>query len=459
MPAEYVELSHMERPPGDTDDGRRAPRASGVRALLCSPAFRKEVLLCGMLMGLWYSLSGLLLVCNKWLFGASERNFPFPLLVTSMQMLTQYGLAHLCLRLFPSLQPPRKATWGAYLSCAVPCGVASALDIGLGNISLRTITLTFLTMCKSSALGFLLLFAFLFGLERVRLALVAVVAIISAGVVLMAAGEVDFVLVGFLEAIGSAAMGGLRWSLTQMLLSQARFGMANPVATMASLTPIVGATTLLLSLAAEHPLTEIARNSNTDSLRGALTMALLMIAGGVVAFGMVLAEFQLIARTSALTLSIAGMLKEVAVVAVAHAVFGDNLSPLNLSGMLVALLGIGLYNWLKIHDMLSNTADTAGSRALTDSDLQLEAARLRQAALVADPYDEGATTATSNATAVDSWPADDAQQQPKKPARSSSHSDDSDDAGAWALSAPLSGVSERTHSLSDSASTGVQLRR
>ncbi|KAJ2768199.1 hypothetical protein IWQ56_003031, partial [Coemansia nantahalensis] len=259
--------------------------------------------------------------------------------------------------------PTHKASWPAYLSCAVPCGVASALDIGLGNISLQTITLTFLTMCKSSSLGFLLLFAFLFGLERMRLALVAVVAIISVGVGLMAAGEVNFVLVGFLEAIGSAAMGGLRWSLTQILLSQAHFGMPNPVATMANLTPIVGATTLLLSLALEHPLSEMGHNPNTDSLRGALTMALLMVTGGFVAFGMVLSEFSLIARTSALTLSIAGMLKEIAVVGVAHAVFGDHMSPMNLSGMLVALLGIGLYNWLKLHDMLSSAAVHAGHAA------------------------------------------------------------------------------------------------
>ncbi|KAJ2757797.1 hypothetical protein IWQ57_007002, partial [Coemansia nantahalensis] len=238
MPHDYVELSNIDRPPGSADSSQRAPRASGVRALLCDSAFQREALLCGVLIGLWYSLSGLLLVCNKWLFGASERNFPFPLFVTSVQMLTQYVLASLCLWLFPSLQPTHKASWPAYLSCAVPCGVASALDIGLGNISLQTITLTFLTMCKSSSLGFLLLFAFLFGLERMRLALVAVVAIISVGVGLMAAGEVNFVLVGFLEAIGSAAMGGLRWSLTQILLSQAHFGMPNPVATMANLTPI-----------------------------------------------------------------------------------------------------------------------------------------------------------------------------------------------------------------------------
>ncbi|KAJ2166149.1 hypothetical protein GGH16_004194, partial [Coemansia sp. RSA 560] len=87
------------------------------------------------------------------------------------------------------LRPAKSPTWSVYLTRAVPCGIASALDVGLSNVSLRTITLTFYTMCKSSTLGFVLLFAFLFGLERVRLALIVIISIISVGVVLMAAGE------------------------------------------------------------------------------------------------------------------------------------------------------------------------------------------------------------------------------------------------------------------------------
>lgn len=63
-----------------------------------------------------------------------------------------------------------------------PCALATALDIGLSNTSLKSITLTLYTMCKSSNLVFVLLFAFLFKLEKLRWNLVAVIIIITVGV-------------------------------------------------------------------------------------------------------------------------------------------------------------------------------------------------------------------------------------------------------------------------------------
>ena len=51
--------------------------------------------------------------------------------------------------------------------CAVvPNGVSTGLDIGLSNYSLMLITLSFYTMCKSATPVFLLVFAFVWGLER-----------------------------------------------------------------------------------------------------------------------------------------------------------------------------------------------------------------------------------------------------------------------------------------------------
>ncbi|KAJ2394818.1 hypothetical protein GGI23_004544, partial [Coemansia sp. RSA 2559] len=347
---EYTELADLSAPPsasasatrerffrapGDEELGQaQQDRSRSFAALLHDGAFRKHALYIALYTLLWYAFSGVLSVYNKWLFGSSERDFPFPLFVTSIHMLVQYLLAVLCLRLFPALRPPQQPTWGIYLARAVPCGVASALDIGLSNISLQTITLTFYTMCKSSTLGFVLFFAVLFGLERLRVVLVVIIAVISLGVVLMAAGEVDFVLAGFLEAMGSSAMGGLRWSLTQMLLSQARFGMNNPIATMSKLTPIIGATTFFFSLVLEHPFTEIAANKNMATAHAPALLILVMALGGVLAFAMVLSEYCLIQRTSVLTLSIAGMLREVAMVVVAHLVFGDTMTGVNAAGLL-----------------------------------------------------------------------------------------------------------------------------
>ena len=51
------------------------------------------------------------------------------------------------------------------------------------------------------------------------------------------------------------------------------------------------------------------------------------------------------------TLSVAGMFKEVLTVLAGTMVFGDRLAVANVWGVLVTLGGIGWYNWIKIDKM------------------------------------------------------------------------------------------------------------
>lgn len=52
------------------------------------------------------------------------------------------------------------------LSAVLPNGITTGLDIGFSNKSLVFITMSFYTMCKSTTPVWLLLFAFIWGLER-----------------------------------------------------------------------------------------------------------------------------------------------------------------------------------------------------------------------------------------------------------------------------------------------------
>ena len=55
----------------------------------------------------------------------------------------------------------------------------------------------------------------------------------------------------------------------------------------------------------------------------------------------------MIQRTSVVTLSVAGIFKEIATIFVSTTLFKDRLTPINISGLCVALVGIAFYNWLK----------------------------------------------------------------------------------------------------------------
>lgn len=104
------------------------------------------------------------------MFDSSRLNFPFPLFTTSVHMLVQFVLACVVLFFVPSLRPQnapqRRSDLGHssmdengterpimtkmfYLTRIGPCGAATGLDIGLGNTSLKFITLTFYSKCSA----------------------------------------------------------------------------------------------------------------------------------------------------------------------------------------------------------------------------------------------------------------------------------------------------------------------
>ena len=151
-------------------------------------------------------------------------------------------------------------------------------------------TTSFTAMCKSSSLVFVLGFAFFFRLETFSLRLIGVILLISVGVLLMVATESNFVLGGFIIVLSASALGGLRWSLTQMLLRDKRSGMSNPVATIFWLAPIMGLTMAIVSFCVES-WRELSGSHFLDGPGAILQTVGLLVLPGIVAFLMVLTEY------------------------------------------------------------------------------------------------------------------------------------------------------------------------
>ncbi|KAI5481797.1 nucleotide-sugar transporter [Pseudohyphozyma bogoriensis] len=261
--------------------------------------------------------------------------------------------ATITLLIFPGLKPSTKPKLNDYGSKVVPCGVATGLDIGLSNLSLRSITLSFYTMCKSSSLAFVLLFAFAFRLERPSWKLAGIIVIITGGVILMVSTETQFDLAGMVEVLSASALGGLRWSLTQILLDKESMGMGNPIATLFWLAPIMGVTLATTSMIVDGWGNVFSHPEFFGSFWRTLKTAGAIFLPGVLAFSMNVTEFGLIQRTSVVTLSVAGIFKEVAVIFLSMFIFHDQLTPINVSGLVVTLFGIALYNYLKYEQFTS----------------------------------------------------------------------------------------------------------
>lgn len=338
----------------------------------------------GVLILLWYIFSLSISLYNKWMFAKDHLNFAFPLFTTCMHMVVQFILSGVVLYFVPTLRPNHRhnsnpgssrhdsesnpgMTKMFYLTRIGPCGAATGLDIGLGNTSLKFISLTFYTMCKSSSLAFVLIFAFMFRLETPTWRLVAIIATMTLGVVLMVFGEVEFKLGGFALVISAALFSGFRWSLTQILLLR-NPSTSNPFSSIFYLTPVMFVVLLALAIPVEGFGNLIGGFKILSNEWGAVLAPLFLLFPGCLAFCMTAAEFALLQRTSVVTLSIAGIFKEVVTISAASLVFHDHLTLINFVGLLTTLAAIVAYNYIKITKMRQDAQHKVHDRHITTED-------------------------------------------------------------------------------------------
>lgn len=205
-------------------------------------------------------------------------------------------------------------------------------------------------MCKSSALGFVLLFAFLFRLEQPSWRLVGIIAIMTVGVIMMVAGEAAFDALGFILVMSSACSSGFRWSLTQILLLR-NPATANPFSSIFFLAPVMFLSLFVLAVPVEGFPALIDGLTRLFEMKGTLLGIGILLFPGCLAFLMTSSEFALLKRTSVVTLSICGIFKEVVTITTANLVFHDPLTPINLTGLVVTIGSIAAYNYMKIKKM------------------------------------------------------------------------------------------------------------
>ncbi|XP_060089487.1 solute carrier family 35 member C2 [Heteronotia binoei] len=294
---------------------------------------------------LYYAFSIGITFYNKWIM----KSFGFPLFMTLLHLLVIFALsgAARALRAPPAPRAPL-LPWPGYLRRVAPAALSTALDVGLSNWSFLYITVSLYTMTKSSAVLFILFFSLVFKLEEPRAALVLVVLLVAGGLFLFTYRATQFEAEGFLLVLGASFLGGIRWTLTQMLLQKDELGLQNPIDTMFHLQPLMFLGLFPLFAAFEGlPLSSSEKLFRFHEVGVLLGLLAKLALGGVLAFGLGFSEFLLVSRTSSLALSISGIFKEVCTLLLATQLLGDRLSLLNWFGFVVCLLGISLHVALK----------------------------------------------------------------------------------------------------------------
>ncbi|KAG6897728.1 hypothetical protein C0992_011938 [Termitomyces sp. T32_za158] len=143
----------------------------------------------------------------------------------------------------------------------------------------------------------------------------------------MVATETQFVLEGFILVLSASALGGLRWSLTQLLLRNRKMGLDNPAATIYWLAPSMGATLAIISVSVDSWVS-IFKGPFFATLGKSLQTMFYLVAPGV--------------RAGVVPMSIAGIAKEVTTITISAWFFDDQLTPLNITGVSITICGMDL---------------------------------------------------------------------------------------------------------------------
>lgn len=344
----------------------------------------------------WYIFSIAVSLYNKWMFDLHKGfKFPYPILVTSLHQFFIWGLSYLYLKSKNQLHSQENSlSWLIYFKYIIPTAVASAGDIAFASVSFKYISLTIYTIVKSSSIAFVLIFGCIYKLERFSPELLLVVLFMFGGISLMTYKPYHAVndhtnsdqLLGFFLVLMSSCLSGIRWVYTQMtfqlntqdLHSISTIRKPDLVQNIYQLTPFIGASLFLAALLFENPFPKISQSNlvvweGHTFIVGIIRGLILLLFPGLCVFIMTICEFGILQTAPVLTLSIAGITKELLTVLIGMLFFKETLGFYNWIGMCIVMLDVCFYNhyrYMKEKDLVKKDfpiyVDTEDSCELHD---------------------------------------------------------------------------------------------
>lgn len=321
----------------------------------------------------WYTCSITLSLYNKWMFDPLKGlQIPFPIFITSFHQLLLWILSYLYIKIKnepnSNMNIFNKEKKIYYMKYIIPTAIVSSGDIGFGNVSFKFIPLTIYTIVKSSSIAFVLFFGCIFKIEKFHWKLLLIVCLMFVGVSIMVYKPHSMVtnhseskeILGFFMVLISSLLNGLRWVFTQLILKQGNstdvnnssIQKKNPIYTIYHLAPIMGFTLLLTTFIVEKPFPEILKTSlfnwkNHSNLLIFFRSISLLAFPGFTVFLMTICEFAILQKAHVLTMSIAGIIKELLTIIVSLAILKETLDVYNLIGMSLILLDVCYYNYYR----------------------------------------------------------------------------------------------------------------
>ncbi|GER35354.1 nucleotide-sugar transporter family protein [Striga asiatica] len=306
----------------------------------------KKIVLSYTYVAVWIFLSFTVIVYNKYILDRKLYNWPFPISLTMIHMAFCSSLAFAAVRIF-KLVEPAALTRHVYLTSVLPIGALYSLSLWLSNSAYIYLSVSFIQMLKALMPVAVYSIGILLRKESYRPNTMLNMLAVSAGVAVAAYGEARYDSFGVLLQLAALVFEATRLVLIQILLTSKGINL-NPITSLYYVAPSCLAFLTIPWLIMEFPLLRRQLGFRFDFL--------IFGTNSLCAFALNLAVFLLVGKTSALTMNVAGVVKDWLLIAFSWSVIKDTVTPLNLFGYGLAFLGVGYYNHTKLQALKAKEA-------------------------------------------------------------------------------------------------------
>ncbi|XP_048320905.1 probable sugar phosphate/phosphate translocator At3g17430 isoform X1 [Ziziphus jujuba] len=301
----------------------------------------KPLVLTYLYLFIYILLSSGVILYNKWVLSPKYFNFPLPISLTMIHMGFSGVVAFFLVRVFKVVSPV-KMTFEIYATCVIPISAFFASSLWFGNTAYLHISVAFIQMLKALMPVATFIMAIMCGTDKPRCDVFWNMVLVSVGVVISSYGEIHFNVVGTVYQVTGIFAEALRLVLTQVLLQKKGLTL-NPITSLYYIAPCSFVFLFVPWFLLEKPAMEVSQIQFNFWI---------FLTNALCALALNFSIFLVIGRTGAVTIRVAGVLKDWILIALSTVIFPEStITGLNIIGYAIALCGVVMYNYIKVKDV------------------------------------------------------------------------------------------------------------
>ncbi len=284
---------------------------------------------------LWITLSAGVILYNKWILNGF--GFPFPVTLTMIHMALCSAFAFILVKVLKVVEGVNMTT-DVYVQKIVPVAFLFSIVLSLGNAVYLYLSVAFIQMVKALMPCVVYLVGVSFKIETFKGGTMANMVILAVGVAVASYGELNFHVFGFTLLIVSILAEAIRIVSIQLLLTASDIKL-NSVTTLYYVSPAC-----FVFLTLPFVFLELPAMLDHEDIK---TNPLVLLSSAVLAFALNMSVYLLIGKTSALTMNVAGVIKDWLLICISSILFDAPISSMQLLGYLLAFVAVCYYNYQK----------------------------------------------------------------------------------------------------------------